>query len=89
MRFLHVSLRHLQLVLRRSIGHIPLTGPRGGPSYPRMKMSLITHLRSAMEKRAAYRRTLNELRGIPAHLADDLNLQPGDAERLARQAVYG
>ncbi|WP_210527725.1 hypothetical protein [Rubellimicrobium arenae] len=52
-------------------------------------MSLLTHLRSAMEKRAAYRRTLHELRGIPAHLADDLNIYPGDAERLARQAVYG
>lgn len=52
-------------------------------------MTLFTHLRSAMEKRAAYRRTLHELRGIPAHLADDLNIHPGDAERLAHQAVYG
>ncbi len=52
-------------------------------------MSLITHLRSAMEKRAAYRRTLHLLRGIPAHLADDLDIYPGDVERLARLAVYG
>ncbi|MBP1805984.1 hypothetical protein [Rubellimicrobium aerolatum] len=52
-------------------------------------MTLFTRLRSAMEKRAAYRRTLAELRGVPSYLADDLAIYPGDAERLAHQAVYG
>ena len=52
-------------------------------------MSIISQLRSAAQKRAAYRRTLFELRGVPTHLAEDLGIYPGDARRLARQAVYG
>ena len=52
-------------------------------------MSLITSLRAAASKRAAYRRTLFELRGIPASLAEDVAIFPGDARRLAREAVYG
>lgn len=52
-------------------------------------MSLITQLRAAAQKRAAYRRTLFELRGIPSHLAEDVGVYPGDAKRLAREAVYG
>jgi uncharacterized protein YjiS (DUF1127 family) len=52
-------------------------------------MSLLSQLRAAAQKRAAYRRTLNELRGVPAHLAEDLAIYPGDAKRLAREAVYG
>ena len=52
-------------------------------------MSLLSQLRTAAQKRAAYRRTLHQLRGVPAHLAEDLNIYPGDAKRLAREAVYG
>ena len=52
-------------------------------------MSLISQLRTAAQKRAAYRRTLFELRGVPASLAEDTGIYPGDAKRLARQAVYG
>jgi uncharacterized protein YjiS (DUF1127 family) len=52
-------------------------------------MTLLTNLRDAAQKRAAYRRTLNELRGVPEHLAEDLGIYPGDARRLAREAVYG
>lgn len=52
-------------------------------------MSLITSLRDAIQKRAAYRRTVHELRGIPAGLVEDTGIYPGDAKRLARLAVYG
>jgi uncharacterized protein YjiS (DUF1127 family) len=52
-------------------------------------MQFISHLRDAALKRSAYRRTLHELRGIPEHLSEDLGIYPGDAERLARQAIYG
>ena len=52
-------------------------------------MTLFTTLRDAAQKRAAYRRTVFELRGIPAGLAEDLGIYPGDAKRLARDAVYG
>lgn len=52
-------------------------------------MSLITSLRTAARKRAAYRRTLFELRGLDPALAEDVAIYPGDARRLAREAVYG
>jgi uncharacterized protein YjiS (DUF1127 family) len=52
-------------------------------------MSLFNQLRTAARKRAQYRRTVQELRGIPDHLAEDLGIYPGDSKRLARQAVYG
>ncbi len=52
-------------------------------------MTLLTTLRDAAQKRAAYRRTLNELRGVPEHLVEDLGIYPGNARRLAREAVYG
>lgn len=52
-------------------------------------MSLFSHLRAAVQKRAAYKRTVFELRGIPAGLADDTGIYPGDAKRLARAAIYG
>ncbi len=52
-------------------------------------MTLVAQLRAAARKRADYRRTLHELRGIPAHLSEDLGIFPGDAEVLARRAIYG
>lgn len=52
-------------------------------------MSLITSLRDAARKRAAYRRTLFELQGVPSSLAEDIGILPGDARKLAREAVYG
>lgn len=52
-------------------------------------MSFIDRFRDAAQKRTAYRRTLHELRGLPSHLSEDLGIYPGDAKRLARQAVYG
>ncbi|TNC71410.1 hypothetical protein [Rubellimicrobium roseum] len=89
MQSVHGAKEQTMVVPQRGIAHMGVTGRIDHPVCPRMNMSLITHLRSAMGKRAAYRRTLQELRGIPAHLADDLNIQPGDVERLAHQAVYG
>ena len=52
-------------------------------------MSLILQLRAAVERRAAYTRTLHELRGIPASLAEDIGIYPGDEKRLASRAIYG
>lgn len=52
-------------------------------------MSLFSQLRHAARQRAAYQRTLYELRGIPESLAEDLGIYPGDSKRLARKAVYG
>jgi uncharacterized protein YjiS (DUF1127 family) len=52
-------------------------------------MSFIAQIRHAAVKRAAYRRTVEELRTIPRHLADDVGIHPGDIERVAREVVYG
>ena len=50
---------------------------------------LMSSLRDRMSKRAAYNRTVEELRNLPLDIALDLNIYPGDAERIAYQSVYG
>ncbi len=52
-------------------------------------MTVFSHLRTALQKHAAYRRTRNEISKLPLETALDLDIYPGDAARLARQAVYG
>lgn len=42
-----------------------------------------------LKKRAAYARTVRELRNLPVDTALDLDIYPADAERLAHRAVYG
>jgi hypothetical protein len=42
-----------------------------------------------LKKRRAYNRTIQELRRLPLDVALDLDIYPGDAEKLARRAVYG
>ncbi|MEL7149893.1 MAG: hypothetical protein AAGK71_04125 [Pseudomonadota bacterium] len=48
-------------------------------------MNFLTELK----KRRDYHRTMNELRRLPLDVALDLDIYPGDAEKLARRAVYG
>ena len=50
---------------------------------------LLSTFRERLEKRAQYRRTVRELRAMPLDVALDLDLYPGDAERIAAGAVYG
>lgn len=45
--------------------------------------------RKADTKRAAYRRTVSEIRSMSPAVAMDLGIFPEDAEKLARKAVYG
>ena len=52
-------------------------------------MTLLTTLRDRAAKRAAYRRTRNEIARLPLDIALDLDLHPGDADKIARKAVYG
>jgi hypothetical protein len=52
-------------------------------------MSVITNLKDAVAKRAMYRRTRDEIAQLPLDIALDLNIFPGDAERIAYEAVYG
>lgn len=52
-------------------------------------MNLFSSIREALQKRAAYIRTRNEIRDMPLEIALDLNIYPGDADALAREAIYG
>ena len=51
--------------------------------------NLISRFRDAAEKRAAYTRTVAEIRSMPLDVALDLGIYRGDAERIASRAVYG
>ena len=52
-------------------------------------MSIMTKIREANAKRAAYYRTVAEIESMSIDTALDLGIYRGDAHRLARQAVYG
>jgi uncharacterized protein YjiS (DUF1127 family) len=52
-------------------------------------MTVISRLKSAAAKRAAYKRTVAELEAMPLDVALDLDLFREDARRIARHAVYG
>ena len=51
--------------------------------------TLLDTIRTAAARRAAYRRTVRELRSMPLDVALDLDIYQGDAEKIARRAVYG
>ena len=50
---------------------------------------IITRVQDAIRTRAAYRRTMHEIRRLLVDVALDLDLYPGDARNIARRAVYG
>jgi uncharacterized protein YjiS (DUF1127 family) len=53
-------------------------------------MTLINTLRDRLAKRAAYNRTYFEIANLPTEIAvEDLGIFPGDARKIATQAVYG
>lgn len=53
-------------------------------------MTVLSHLRHAVDRYLAYRRTRRDLAAVPAEIAlEDLGYWPGDADRIARAAVYG
>lgn len=51
-------------------------------------MTFYTDIRAALARRAAYRRTVSELRNLPIDVRLDLDIA-GIEDRVARQAVYG
>jgi uncharacterized protein YjiS (DUF1127 family) len=55
-----------------------------------MKMTTVFDmLRTAAKNYALYRQTRDEIANLPTDIALDIGLFPGDAERIAREAVYG
>jgi uncharacterized protein YjiS (DUF1127 family) len=51
--------------------------------------SIVTQLRHAAAKRAAYNQTVAEISRMPREVAWDLGIFPEDAEKIAYKAVYG
>lgn len=51
--------------------------------------TLIERLKVAADKRARFLRTRDEIARMPVDVALDLNIYPGDASRIAYEAVYG
>jgi uncharacterized protein YjiS (DUF1127 family) len=51
--------------------------------------SIMTHLRTAAVKRAAYNRTVDEISRMPLDVALDLGIFREDAHQIARKADYG
>ena len=52
-------------------------------------MAMMSRIRGAWKRRAAYLRTKRELQRMPIDVALDLDLDPGNPSRTARWAVYG
>ncbi|GHC43320.1 hypothetical protein [Neogemmobacter tilapiae] len=52
-------------------------------------MTVIANLKEAAAKRALYRKTRDEIAQLPLDIALDLNIFPGDAGKIAYEAVYG
>lgn len=51
--------------------------------------NLVNALKVRMDQYARYRQTRDEIARMPLDVALDLDIYPGDAERIARQAVWG
>lgn len=49
----------------------------------------MSSVRDRLEKRAAFNRTVEEIRAMPLDVALDLNIFREDAEKIAFEAVYG
>jgi uncharacterized protein YjiS (DUF1127 family) len=55
----------------------------------RTMLTVYEMLRTSARTYAAYRRTRHEIANLPLDVALDLGIYPGDAEQIARDAVYG
>ncbi|MDO8884910.1 MAG: hypothetical protein U0934_20420 [Pseudotabrizicola sp.] len=52
-------------------------------------ISVYEMIRDAAATYARFRKTRDEIANLPLDVALDLDLYPGDADRIARHAVYG
>ncbi|MCC1493357.1 hypothetical protein [Cognatishimia sp. F0-27] len=51
-------------------------------------LNTVSTLQQRLSQRLHYHRTVRALRAMPLEVALDLDIDPSDAERIARQAVY-
>ena len=52
-------------------------------------ISVFDMLATAARNYAKYRATRDEIANLPADIARDIGVFPADAERIARESVYG
>ena len=51
--------------------------------------SLFAKYRAELARQVAYRRTRDEIAGLPRSVSLDIGIFPEDADRIARAAVWG
>ena len=51
--------------------------------------TIIAKLRSRLNQQARYRQIRDEIAHMPLDVALDLDIYPGDADRIARKVVWG
>ncbi|HMS93970.1 MAG TPA: hypothetical protein PKA03_01875 [Tabrizicola sp.] len=54
-----------------------------------MMITVYEMLKTAAVNYARYRQTRDEIANLPADIALDIGVFPADADRIAREAVYG
>jgi uncharacterized protein YjiS (DUF1127 family) len=54
-----------------------------------MMITVFDMLKTAAENYARYRSTRDEIANLPLDVALDLGIYRGDADKIAREAVYG
>lgn len=52
-------------------------------------LTVFDMLKTAAMNYSRYRQTRDEIANLPADIALDIGVFPADAERIAREAVYG
>ena len=77
--------------LRRHLGGtaVPLGGWTGEMTKGKTMKSIITKLRGHLNEQARFRQIRDEIARMPLDVALDLDIYPGDADRIARKAVWG
>jgi uncharacterized protein YjiS (DUF1127 family) len=71
---------------------LPYTGHQRGNHQAKgvaPMTTIMTRMRTAAEKRAAYNRTVDEISRLPLDVALDLGIFREDAHKIAYSAVYG
>jgi uncharacterized protein YjiS (DUF1127 family) len=59
------------------------------PTKGKTMLTVFDRLIAAARDRARFRQTRNEIARMPLDVALDLGIYPGDADELARKAVWG
>jgi uncharacterized protein YjiS (DUF1127 family) len=90
MRPAHGSTPALGIVSATISAHIMDTGTAEFRTLKgKTMLTVFEKLMTAARNQARYRQTRNEIARLPMDVALDLGIYPGDADELARKAVWG